>query len=532
MIKNLYILAIGGSGEHILKPFLLSLAAGMPINAECVIPVFLDNDADGRNAELKECKELITNYRKLREYFVNNCNNVPVPKIAKIKLAEPIYLNVNGGNIQTLGQILKHPTLTASLTDREKELNASLFTERDLLFNTQDLSLNLNVGFVGNPNIGSVVLNSQCLILEQFNVILEASEDDAVLVLGSLFGGTGAAGIPLIINKLNRDAAEHKPYLGCIAMTPYFNVAEQTNDEDADELGVDQSYKIVSSTFEPKTRAALMYYDQYMCNLDSMYYVGDSKRPTYKNKRGQQHNPTHLCEFIAAMGIYDFARHVTHVEDSSEIAYLLPKWGFIKSSDCRRSNIDCVIEKDAWEALVRFSIMQQMFLQEDILRKDIRDQIPYVRDFAITEEIIESVIGARRSYAWAKPLSDIFKSWDNWRIQLSEGWLENINLPHRTEPQRPFSWIKSGNVSANEVLTLFYSTRNGEGYGLAQTETIHHIFREDETKVKSAMLRNRLNAAYSSLNLTNKNNYTNEQKLAILLSVISSMLDSMINEII
>ena len=57
-MNNLYVFAIGGSGERVMKSLIMMLATGMPLGAKKLIPVFVDNDVNSNS--LTSCLDLIT----------------------------------------------------------------------------------------------------------------------------------------------------------------------------------------------------------------------------------------------------------------------------------------------------------------------------------------------------------------------------------------------------------------------------------------------------------------------------------------
>ena len=63
-----------------------------------------------------------------------------------------------------------------------------------MLFSEKNLASSMNVGFKGNPNIGSVVLN-QIVNSEDFITFANSFEKgDKIFIVSSIFGGTGASG--------------------------------------------------------------------------------------------------------------------------------------------------------------------------------------------------------------------------------------------------------------------------------------------------------------------------------------------------
>lgn len=71
-----------------------------------------------------------------------------------------------------------------------------------ILFSDKNLNSSMDVGFKGNPNIGSVVLNQivRSVDFEDFANSFEA--DDKIFIISSIFGGTGASGFPLLLKTL------------------------------------------------------------------------------------------------------------------------------------------------------------------------------------------------------------------------------------------------------------------------------------------------------------------------------------------
>src|SRR5690606_35969734 len=123
--------------------------------------------------------------------------------------------------------------------------------------------------------------------------------------ISSIFGGTGAAGFPLLLknirsasHSLNNHALLRSAPVGAVSVLPYFGVKK---DEDSD---------IEKSTFISKTNAALRYYE-YGVNdsVNSMYYLGDKLVKDYDNHEGSvaQQNDAHFIELASALAILDFA---------------------------------------------------------------------------------------------------------------------------------------------------------------------------------------------------------------------------------
>lgn len=176
----------------------------------------------------------------------------------------------------------------------------------NMLFSQANLDSDMVVGFKGNPNIGSVVLN-QFSTSDAYRAFSNNFEEgDRVFIISSIFGGTGASGFPLLLKTLRNDqTSQHWNYIknakiGAVTVLPYFSV------EQDDNSGVD------SSTFYSKTKSALAYYDRNITgneSVNALYYIGDSMPASYKNHDGgsEQRNDAHMVELFAALSILKFA---------------------------------------------------------------------------------------------------------------------------------------------------------------------------------------------------------------------------------
>ena len=174
-----------------------------------------------------------------------------------------------------------------------------------MLFSKKNLNSSMDVGFKGNPNIGSVVLN-QISNSSDFETFANSFEqNDKIFIVSSIFGGTGASGFPLLLKTLRTSktipnyANINSATIGAITILPYFRL--ETNKQS----------EIDSSTFISKTRSALAYYEKNISSnhqIDTLYYLGDDLTNTYENNEGgaSQKNDAHLIEFMAASAIIDF----------------------------------------------------------------------------------------------------------------------------------------------------------------------------------------------------------------------------------
>lgn len=525
-MNNLYVIAIGGSGERILRSLTMVLAAGVDINASMVIPVIVDNDAQSK--ALTNCKDLIRAYRDPAKPGVHALYSeiAPLtPSFCKTEIAEPIVLDVSGGNIGDLKNVIGCPSSRGEEDPNNKAIK-SLMTECELLFTDSELNMPLNYGFVGCPNIGSVVMNSMSLSDPQFNTVMTAAREDGVIVVGSLFGGTGAAGIPLIVNKLlHNEATTDKPRIGVVAMLPYFKI--EPNDEDATHV-LSGKYDVNSDIFDLKTRAALMYYDKHMSKkIDYMYYVGDDNQPSFKKSLGgpKQDNPATLCDVMAAMAIVDFSNNAP----TSTTTYKRPVWGFTDDGGVL-SNTSGVLNKNLKRALVKFSLMKQVFVHRELFPTVVHDDKKthdYVKDINFDSQLLSSITTDSDNLGDAAGLNYIIKAFDTWLEELARG---NSRTVRTGRTLKVFNGETT--VDSDKLATAFYADSDIAGMGLAQWEHKGGFlgFGGAHDEPIRADILNNLQNAYRTMPDQYRKTPTAKQTLPIALYYISEALDKVLEK--
>lgn len=293
-MSKLYIFGIGGTGSRVLRSFTMMMAAGVKIGADEIVPIVIDPDA--ANADLTRTVSLMNNYRNIRKYlsFPKENKNTFFKKEIGHFLSN-YTLRINDTDDKSFQNFIDLPSMSRA----NKAMCRMLFSEKNLTSQMQ-------VGFKGNPNIGSVVLN-QIVNSEDFIAFANSYEQgDKIFIISSIFGGTGASGFPLLLKTLrtgnsfpNNDII-NKSEIGAVTILPYF------------KLQVDDESEIDSSTFISKTKSALAYYENNISKnnqINALYYLADDVTNTYENHEGgsTQRNDAHLIEFLAASAIVDFS---------------------------------------------------------------------------------------------------------------------------------------------------------------------------------------------------------------------------------
>ena len=293
-MAKMYIFGIGGTGARVLRSFTMLMAAGVNIGADEIVPIIIDPDAS--NADLTRTVSLMNCYRSIRtslSFTEKNKSTFFRKELSQIPVN--YTLRINNTDDKTFQQFIALPSM-------DKASQAMM----RMLFSEKNLGSSMDVGFKGNPNIGSIVLN-QIVDSNDFQDFANNFESgDKIFIISSIFGGTGASGFPLLLKTLrtgtnfpNNDLINHAE-IGAITILPYFKLK---NDDESE---------IDSSTFISKTKSALAYYENNISknnSIDALYFLADDVTNTYENHEGgsAQQNDAHLVEFLAATAIVDFS---------------------------------------------------------------------------------------------------------------------------------------------------------------------------------------------------------------------------------
>lgn len=326
-MEKLFIFGIGGTGARVLRSFTMLLASGQEyLNKYDVYPIILDYDQD--NGDTRIAVKCIDKYNAIhniawRDSRVNRDkeNGFFKSNLCHLKDEDD---NADGSSFQMLyapkgknvfGKYIGYTTLGKDDENNVDTSNTSLLLQS--LYNTDpvsddaELNLKMDVGFKGNPNIGSVVFHNIEGECSEFKSFLEnLNDNDRVIVVGSLFGGTGSSGVPEIIRKIRASNRGKRVKVGAVLVMPYFAPESKTNGT------------IRSDIFNSKTKAAINYYqDSKLIKFDSegkfvsggdintAYFIGDPK-PTilpYCDGGVHQVNPANMVELISALAIIHFA---------------------------------------------------------------------------------------------------------------------------------------------------------------------------------------------------------------------------------
>jgi hypothetical protein len=292
--------AIGGTGAKCAEA-LVNLAATGIIEGDLEFRLIDQDDSNGNGTCV--C-ELLERYRQVRD-ALRERGNLPdqspifAPRIAGGDKILPVLPNTDATLRGAYG-IAREARLE---NDPDALLMHGLFTQEE----REDRMVK---GFVGRPAIGAAAF--LCPQSRNHTELWEILDDDLgrvqkehvvshVLFMGSMFGGTGAAGLPTLARHFRNEASRTATKLGAVLCLRYFDVSGQSRYRPAEPA---------------QMRAALSFYHQEMASglgeplLDSLYLVGLHPEiivPAEPNGGGRgQANPPLLPEIIAALGAAHF----------------------------------------------------------------------------------------------------------------------------------------------------------------------------------------------------------------------------------
>lgn len=297
-MSRLYVFAIGGTGSRVVKALTMLLASGVHADASEIIPIIVDPHLS--NEDLRRTIVALDNYQAIyNELGDNRKEGFFHTKISTLQELDSGQNGLKKAFAFELAEV-KDANFTTYIAHGSLDQRNEDFMS--LLFSKTNLNTKMDEGFYGNPNMGSVVLN-QFKDSEEFKYfVTKFAQGDRIFIISSIFGGTGAAGFPLIlknIRQISTNVHAQRAAIGAVTVLPYFGVGEAKDG------------KIEKNDFFPKTTAALSYYANNVTgnqSLNALYYLGDAMNSDYTNDSGSggQKNAAHLVEMAAAMSILDF----------------------------------------------------------------------------------------------------------------------------------------------------------------------------------------------------------------------------------
>lgn len=296
-MSNFYI-GVGGTGAKLMQTLIHLSAAGLlPGNRklDCLLV-----DPDQANGTVDDTQQLRNSYaacQRLETGATDIFSRV-------VDLAGEPWTPVRRADFDTLNQIFDYSGVKAT-----KPIETDLL---ELMFDPVEREMQVEQGFRGRPAIGSTILTNAIDFEDPTGVwhklcnkIRAQAEHESVGVLlaGSVFGGSGAAGMPTILRLMKEELADlgDKLRLGLILFLPYFRFEKiQGEKVQADP-----------TAFPTATAEALKYYHErgFLDLCDSVYTLGEKVSSVLSvsavGARDQRNEP-HFLELVGGFGATRF----------------------------------------------------------------------------------------------------------------------------------------------------------------------------------------------------------------------------------
>lgn len=470
-MSKLFLFGIGGTGARVIRSFTMMLASGFyGVDSSLeIVPIILDHDTG--NGDLTRTKSVLDYYYSINKSMYPDAgknvysNSFFVPKITPLSQVGVVSNNGKAEWHVEFGAVTGHPNMKYSdyiglpsiAADVHLAPTASLigclYDNSKSDSPTAELNLELDKGFKGNPSIGTVVFN-ELRVDDNFKKFLnncDPKNGDRVFIVGSIFGGTGSSGVPVIVDEIRKSTigSVREVPIGVALVLPYFKLQQK---KDAADTGA-----IDCSLFNAKTKAALGAYeigggDSFNSKVTDLYYIGDNYTDDYEYHEGnnKQKNPAHVVEWVAATAIIDFIQSEDKYPNTQ-----VKEYGVL--SDDNKKAIDLPeITKTAKtkyvDDLSTFVIAMRYYLEAVCgTRKKVKSSTAYFNTFKLGENLSKGVYDHVKEfvtnktwgfYEWLNELSSHQHAMKPYKIESDGGDLRNV-LSHKT--------IHGGFMEANPI---------------------------------------------------------------------------------
>jgi hypothetical protein len=509
-MRNVFV-AIGGSGTKVAESLVNMLAAGFPTgvspdgrlgSVDDTLQIWrVDTDRNAGAADT--LKQTLRDYRALQGFLSAGGGAPPGashwamaidPEVRDLNPTELPEAAPGDNRVKTLGGILdsNYAGVKASLPLLQP------------FFGADDLSVEIDRGFYQKPFIGAAVMALFAKSLEFQNspggriASLKEFEGQPTrfFLCGSLHGGTGACGVPVMGGLLRRRKAGHQDWdwrLGACLMSPYFvppdppfnplEEHERLREEELRErveslvqlhggkpafagMGAPEKRQLVwqilhgfyadPREMEERARQGLMYYRDFGAGyFDELYLVGrpvPSQLREWSNGGSNQRNPLNAAEFVGALAALNFfsGREPRTTEDAYLVGSAEEE---LQSETVRLSQLPTYSaegqEVDPEAVLLSTSLLLQLILR----------QLPWDRmseaakRFALAE-----------AYARADVRADAERAAYGAALDLLGGFV--LSLVEPDTPQRPTGWAAEDSDELEHLLSSDAVGRNVENGGL------------------------------------------------------------------
>jgi hypothetical protein len=204
--RTLIYLALGGSGVRALEPLLHLCALGLgPVQVRVLMV-----DPDQANAAVTRVRRLIDHYREARSLLADAgaTEGFFRTEVVDALPESPVWSPIADDDY------LPDTSFAASVDRQVMDGDASeLGVLFDLLNGRRVRGMDLGMGFRGVPSVGTVFMNrlrDEAFFAQLLSQYAANVGGTVFFAVGSVFGGTGAAALP-VVGRALRDGVQARP---------------------------------------------------------------------------------------------------------------------------------------------------------------------------------------------------------------------------------------------------------------------------------------------------------------------------------
>ena len=317
------LIGVGGSGQHIIHAYLRVLALGNAGSVDVPHVYIIDADAQSQQIANKR-SQLVPDVQSLHEYLRHRNSNSKT-KEANFDIIRPYSQNLSNSNDLTVKNVL-----LAQKSKTTEEIQA--------FFYEKDLNIKVSEGMHANPKVGSTIFGeklgrvldasgkintaNQLLLQQEFLSLFDDdvtgmnTSDCNIVIVGSVFGGTGSGIIPTLARTFNEIISSSNSgrtiNLATVATLPWFQLKPGEDGStgsafDVGKLKRNTAFALRNFQYELQSNSNNAVSSIFI-QSGSMWQ--DIQRPSAGDFDQPEH--THVVNLLAANAVqHSFARHFT-----------------------------------------------------------------------------------------------------------------------------------------------------------------------------------------------------------------------------
>lgn len=408
-MSNFYV-GVGGTGAKLMETLIHLSAAGLLANVNGRLNGLLV-DPDVANGNVTATRELSGLYDKCGHKRLQ-CGDTELFK-TEVAMPEPWTPMLNQRSA-TLSTIFGYTQMREN-----NPIDADLM---EILFHPDERDLPIFEGFRGRPAIGSTIfgkaVNFRAGAWSAFRDAIRGAaggqESVPVVLSGSVFGGSGAAGVPTICRLLEGELEKvtKNARLGLVLFLPYFRFQPVPGEE----------MQADPHAFPAATAESLKYYDEarFWKTCDTIYALGEEVHAEMRVSAigaEKQRNDPHFLELIAGLAAVGFMRGEPSSDDhtlglASRLGPNTVRWADLPVATNQRKAQIARLQR-----MILFAVAFRHFFYPNIA-EDLKANRPR-HSFVLNHLIRPKDVSPETAIAELSAVNDYLTAFLNWLLNIS-----------------------------------------------------------------------------------------------------------------